>query len=48
MVIRMDGAVALIGRMKTAVLTIAPSSLPDTKPVVIRTVVRHRQGYGGD
>ena len=34
--------------MKIAVLTNAPCSLLGMKPVVIRTVVSHRQGYGAN
>ena len=34
--------------MKKAVFSNAPCSLLGMKPVVIRTVVSHRQGYGGN
>jgi hypothetical protein len=44
----MDGAGAIMWSMKTAVFTNAPCSLLGMKPVVIRTVVSHHQGYGGD
>lgn len=44
----MDGAVAIMYLMKNAVITNTQCSLPGMKPVVIRTVVSHRQGYGGD
>jgi hypothetical protein len=44
----MDGAGAIMYLMKNAVLTNAPCNLLGMKPVVIRTVVSHRQGYGGD
>jgi hypothetical protein len=44
----MVGAVAIMYLMKNAVFTNAPCSLLGMKPVVIRTDVSHRQGYGAN
>jgi len=44
----MDGAGAIMYLMKNAVITNTQCSLLGMKQVVIRTVVSHRQGYGGD